>query len=73
MSKLMVTLVSFPCESRHEVSIARLPKRQDGEWKRPRCHTLRYSTRAEALNGYWRAAGRLAEMNRLHHSSAIEN
>jgi len=73
MNKLMVTLVSFPCESRHELSIARLPKRVDGGWKRPRCHVLRYSTRVEALNGYFRVAGRLAEMNRLHHSSAIEN
>ena len=73
MDKLMVTLVSFPCESRHEVSIARLPKRQDGSWKAPRCHVLRYATRVEALTGYWRVCGRLADMNRLHKGSAIEN
>ena len=73
MDKLMVTLVSFPGMNDHRLTITRLPKKQDGSWKRPRCHVLRYSTRVEALNGYFKVAGRLAEMNRLHKGSAIEN
>ena len=56
MDKLMVTLVSFPGMNDHRLTITRLPKKQDGSWKRPRCHVLRYSTRVEALNGYWRVS-----------------
>ena len=73
MNKLMVTLVSFPGKNDHRITITRLPKRVGGGWKAPRCHVLRYANRVEALNGYFRVAGKLAEMNRLHKGSAIEN
>ena len=73
MDKLMVTLVSFPGKNDHRITITRLPKRVDGGWKAPRCHRLKYSTRVEALNGYWRVCGRLFEEKRLHKGSAIEN
>ena len=71
MSKLLVTLVSS-C-AWHELTITRLPKRVDGGWKRPRCHTLKYASRPEGLEAYFKYAGRLAEEHRLHKGSAIEN
>lgn len=68
MNKLIVTLVSFPCETRHEVKITRLPK--DG--KSGRCVTLKYTSRINALSGYWTICARLGE-DRLHQASGIEN